>query len=105
MTIAYDYINNNNYVKLPLVGNHYTGYKITNKDTDINLIYDIKNKYDKNAIKVISIKNTKKYNIGFISKDKTYLVKNIYNKLKFITIIKRIINSQTIYYYLIFKKN
>ena len=104
MSDAYTYINNVKYIKIPLVGNNYCESKITNRDINIKLIFDSKNKYDKNAIKVVSIKNNKLYHIGFVAKDKTYLVKNIFNRLEFITIIKKVINSNTIYYYLIYKR-
>lgn len=105
MSDAYNYINNKDYLKIPLVGNNYTNNKITNRDIDIRLIFDTKNKYDKNAIRVVSHKNNKSYDIGFVSKEKTFLVKNLFNKLEFINIIKRIISPKITYYYLIYKKS
>uniref|UniRef100_A0A6C0IW13 HIRAN domain-containing protein n=1 Tax=viral metagenome TaxID=1070528 RepID=A0A6C0IW13_9ZZZZ len=105
MSDAYNYINNKDYLKIPLVGNNYTDNKITNRDIDIRLIFDTKNKYDKNAIRVVSVKNNKLYNIGFVSKDRTFLIKNLFNKLEFISIIKRTISAHTTYYYLIYKKS
>ena len=103
MVNALHYINNDSYIKISLVGNNYTGNKITKKDINVKLVFDKKNKHDKNAIKVVSIKNNKSYDIGFISKEKTYLVKNLFNRLKFITIIKRVITNDIVYYYLIYK--
>ena len=104
MTNVYEYITDKSYLKIPIVGNNYTGYKIKKEDNNIKLIFDTKNKNDKNAIKVVSIKNDKSYDIGFVSRNKTYLVKNLIDKLKFITIIKRVITDDIVYYYLIYIK-
>jgi hypothetical protein len=96
-------LNRSDYIKIPLVGNKYTGNKITQQDTSIILNYDTSNKYDKNAIKVISIKNNREYELGYIIKDKTNFIRKNINKLCFKIIIKRRELDKN-YYYLIYQK-
>tara|TARA_B100001094_G_scaffold328826_1_gene390143 strand:- start:1120 stop:1437 length:318 start_codon:yes stop_codon:yes gene_type:complete len=93
----------NNFISIPLVGNKYFEKKPSNKDINIVLVKEKNNKYDPNAIKVVSIRE-KKYNLGYIIKDKINYINSIYDKISFYTLLKK--NSKDkIYYYLIFKFN
>lgn len=97
-----DIINNDGYIKVPLVGNKYCNKKPSKNDVNIQVIKDINNSNDKNALKVISVRKDIKYLLGYIIKDKIPYVNSLLDKLKFITLIKKN-NNKNIYYYLVFK--
>ena len=95
---------NPDYIKIPLVGNKFCKKKPTKKDTNIQIIRDTHNEYDARALKVVSIREGLKHDLGFIIKEKIDYVNSIWNDMKFITIIKKIDNNNT-YYYLIYRIN
>ena len=99
-----DIINDNKYIKIPLVGNKFCNKKPSSKDTDIRILRDVKNVHDKNALKVFSLRDNTKYHLGYIIKDKIPYVSSMLSKLKFHTIIKKISNELE-YYYLVFTIN
>lgn len=96
-------LSNKNFISIPLVGNKYFEKKPSSKDINIILVKEKDNKYDPNAIKVVSIRE-KKYNLGYIIKDKINYINSIYDKISFYTLLKKKSDNK-IYYYLIFKFN
>ena len=91
------------FIKIPLVGNKFTGNKITSKDLNIIFELDNDNIYDKNAVKVFSKYNSRIKHIGFISKEKNIFWRKNKHILKFNCLIKKTV-SENKYYYLIFEK-
>lgn len=94
------------YYKIPLVGNKFQERKPTKKDTNILLIKEDDNPYDNNAIGVyskINIDNTTKLiKLGFIIKDKTDFIREIYDNIKIYKIVRSLNkNSDGTYYYYI----
>jgi hypothetical protein len=87
---------------VPLVGNTYCRKNPSSKDTNIKLVFDRNNKFDKNAIKVLSIRDDIELEIGYIIKQKTIFLKKIIDEIRFKVIIKKTKCSK-IYYYLIFE--
>ena len=94
-------INNPNYIKLPLVGNKYCEKKPSSKDKDVIIVKDVTNQYDPNALKVISIRNSKEYHLGYVIKDKVSEIYKILDRLRFVTIVQKSAPENSLYYYLI----
>lgn len=96
--------NSKDYIIVPLVGNKYCKKKPSNSDKIIALVPE-DNKYDKNAIKVISLRNGKQIKLGYIIKNRALFIKNMLNSLKFITFLTKKDKSENkLYYYLVLFK-
>ena len=92
------------YIKIPLVGNKFHERKPSNKDTDILLVKEDDNPYDKNAVGVYSRRNRdndlKLEKLGFIIKDKTCFVRNNFDNLTISKIVRSAEkNKENSYYY------
>ena len=94
-------LNNESYIKIPLVGNRYCSKKPSSNDTIIALVDEPENEYDKNAIRVISIRDSKKVKLGYVISDMTKYVKKHRNKMEFVTIIVKKQDDKK-YYILVF---
>ena len=94
-------LQNPSYIKIPLVGNKYCEKKPSSNDTIIALEDEPENPHDKNAIKVISIRKSKKIKLGYVIGDQTTFVKKYRNNLEFVTIIVKK-NDDKLYYILVY---
>jgi hypothetical protein len=98
------YLNSSEYCLFSLVGNKYCQKKPSGNDKKIKLIYEKNNPFDKNAIKIVSIRDDIYYHLGYIDKAQTHQLKiKVKNKeIKFKAFIRKMDNVQD-YYYLLFK--
>ena len=100
------YLNSDKYCLYTLVGNKYCQKKPSGNDKKIKLIYEKNNPFDKNAIKIVSIRDDISYHLGYIEKTQTLKLKTrVKNKeIKFKAFIKKTGEIDD-YYYLLFKIN
>ena len=62
------FLTDDNYIKFSLVGNSYCSKRPSSNDKNIEIVFDNTNHYDKNAIKVLSVRNDTKHLLGYIAK-------------------------------------
>lgn len=93
----------NEYDIVYLVGNQYCKNKPSKSDINIKFIPEKDNIYDPNAIQVVSIKNGKKYKLGYIGKSYTSKIKKHIDSIKIYKILK--IDNGTLYpyYHILYK--
>ena len=82
------FLTDDNYIKFSLVGNSYCSKRPSSND--------------KNAIKVLSVRNDTKHLLGYIAKHQNCYFKKIIKRIKFVTIIKQTLEDSK-YYFLIYK--
>jgi hypothetical protein len=96
-------INLNDYHIVYLVGNQYCDTKPSKEHTNIKFVSEEDNKYDKNAIKVISIRDGKEYKLGYIGKEYTNIIKNLMKRIKIFRILKvKNENNELPYYHILY---
>jgi len=94
-----------NYIKIPLVGNQYCSKRPSSNDTIIALEDEPNNSYDRNAIKVISIRNSKKIKLGYVIGHETEYVKKYRDNMEFVTIIVKNQDGKRYYILVYMMKN
>ena len=97
-------VNLSDYCMVYLVGNKYCDVIPSKEDKDIKFVSEEDNKYDKNAIKVISIRNGVEYKLGYIGQNYAGNIKKIMNKIKIYKIMKvKNENNELPYYHILYK--
>ena len=95
-------INLNDYNILYLVGNQYCQNKPCKLDKNIKFIPEPENKYDPNAIKVVSIRNNKEYKLGYVGKLYTDKIRENINRIKVYRILKKKNGTENPYYHILY---
>ena len=95
-------ININDYQIVYLVGNQYCEHKPCKLDKVIKFVPEPDNIHDKDAIKVVSIRDGKEYKLGYIGKLYTEKIMKNLNRIKIYKILKKKNDTEYPYYHILY---